>query len=118
MASFQGFIFDTAWMHSPRINGFLALGDICSKQAGGQSLTVRPFEDAGDHLDGSSLIFRATEMMTAETEYRDSDACFAELSKRGGHVTRFAMVFWEPDTNSMSAFTMAKRVKTEILRYG
>ena len=40
-----------------------------------------------DDLDGSFLIFRATKMMTAETECRDFDACFAEISKWDGHVT-------------------------------
>jgi hypothetical protein len=33
------------------------------------------------------LTFRATKMVTSETECGDLDACFAERSKRYGHVT-------------------------------
>jgi hypothetical protein len=69
-----------------------------------------------DDLDGSFLVFRTTEMMTAETECRDFDTCFAEISKRDGHVAP-SQWFPGPVTNSLSAFAMPKRKNANILRY-
>ena len=43
-------------------------------------------EGAVDNFNGGFLIFRATKMMTAETERGDLDACLAKLSMRDGHV--------------------------------
>jgi hypothetical protein len=40
-----------------------------------------------DNFDGTFLIFRATKMVTAETERGDLDGCFAKCSKRDGHVS-------------------------------
>ncbi len=71
-------------------------------------------EGAVDNLDGRFLVFRATKMMAAETECRDLDTCFAEISKRNGHVTPSQSLLG-PVTNSLNAFTMPKRAKCKCL---